>query len=127
MARKDDGTYKAWAWCKRKTRFAEEHRAIRRANQLGLRAYGCSNCHGWHLTKMPLTTRATPFVRPSQAPTPLEMTKRRLREAILILDQLLGLQAARMELPRATIAQARERVEEAQKALDDVRTPEDKA
>lgn len=125
MSRKDDGTYKEWAWCKRKTRFAEEHRAVRRANQLGLRAYGCSNCHGWHLTKMPLTTRATPFVRPPQAPTPVETAKRRLREAERILDQLLELQAARMELPRATITQARERVEEARKALDEAR-PRDK-
>jgi hypothetical protein len=39
-----------WRSCKSKAAF-EEFDAKRRANELGLRAYECSFCNHWHLTK----------------------------------------------------------------------------
>lgn len=40
-----------WRSCKRKARYRNEHEAQRRANEIGLRAYECEICNGWHLTK----------------------------------------------------------------------------
>lgn len=47
--RRSDGFQRSRG-CASKVRFRDEHEARKRGKRLGLRAYACRFCHGWHLT-----------------------------------------------------------------------------
>jgi len=123
MAR-GDGRHNRWSTCERKTRFPDYHEATRRAAQIGLRAYECMLCGGWHLTHQASRPSKRPHA-PPPAPKPVisDITKlgMQLLEAHRILDKLIERQRAGVELPEAMITQARERVEHARKALEEAR------
>lgn len=123
MPRKDDSPHKAWSRCKRKHRFTDEHRATRRARELGLRAYGCSNCHGWHLTKAPLLIRPIHVV-PVAPKSPIKLAKMRLDEAHSIFGKLMSMKRRGVELPQATIDHAHAKIEEAEQNLAALREEE---
>lgn len=69
----------AWGKCGRKARFREEAVAVRRARELGLRAYPCQRCSGWHLTSMAYRDEK-PVARPVDRGLELRRARRALAE-----------------------------------------------
>ena len=117
-----DGTHRRWRECGRKVRFASEHIANHRASEIGLRAYLCEHCDGYHLSHLAssLPDRAFRRVTPPTV-MPLEIGERKLEEAENILAQFQAMKRAGKQLPPRALSDAQEAVEKARRERDAAR------
>lgn len=75
-----------WKQCKNKRRFATEDEALKQGKPYDQRAYSCSYCSGYHLTKAPLRSRNYFFRTDGQVPE--ETQEQRVARAHRALREL---------------------------------------